>query len=234
MRLLTKDEIELRVKKFNNKDKENATKAMLVLYKTARTDMNILDETFGFENWQSDYKDLKDVMYCGIGIRASKLNKDLPSDEYVWKWNAGSESNTEKEKGEASDAFKRAGVLWGIGRELYKWHGIWVPYIHKQDQYRGFKIDEIAYDENGEPSKLKVLNCKNEVVYQFGELRKESERVTKIRKMLRGQERFTLESVQKAVANSYNGKALDGLTGQEFETVYNQTASACMEEAAKQ
>ena len=229
MRKLTKDEIEFRIGQVSR----NKTKATLLIYKTARTDMALLDETYDAENWQSDYKDLKGVMYCGIGIRASKLNPDLPNNEYVWKWNAGSESNTEKEKGEASDAFKRAGFLWGIGRELYLWKNIWINYDEKNDKYAKYSAEELEYDEEGNPKKLIIINDRNDIVYKFGELRKESERVTKIRHLLRGQNKYTLESVKKAVANNYNGLTLDGITAQEYNKVYNQTASACMEEAAK-
>ena len=104
-RLLKADEIEVRVKQVGE------TYAQLLLYKTARADMDILDETYGPENWQNDYKTIKDNMYCGIGV--------FNGTSWVWKWDCGTESNTEKEKGEASDSFKRASVRWGIGRELY-------------------------------------------------------------------------------------------------------------------
>lgn len=105
MRLLKANEIEVRVKAVYEKY------IQVLLYKTARVDMDILDETFGPENWQNDYKEIKGNMYAGIGV--------FLSSQWVWKWDCGVESNTEKEKGEASDSFKRAGFRWGIGRELY-------------------------------------------------------------------------------------------------------------------
>jgi hypothetical protein len=80
-------------------------------YIDARDVMDILDEVVGQENWQTDYKILGDKIYCGIGI--------YTDDKWVWKWDMGTESEFEAEKGEASDAFKRAGVKWGIGRFLY-------------------------------------------------------------------------------------------------------------------
>lgn len=85
----------------------------LLLYKDARVDRQMLDEEFGIYGWQCDYKELKGNMYCGIGVY------DKNTDQWVWKWDCGTESQTEKEKGEASDAFKRAGFRWGIGIELY-------------------------------------------------------------------------------------------------------------------
>lgn len=85
----------------------------LLLYKDARVDMNILDETVGEELWQRKHYELKGTVYCSVGIWFDGLN------QWVWKDDCGSESYTEKEKGESSDSFKRACVNWGIGRELY-------------------------------------------------------------------------------------------------------------------
>ena len=106
-RKLKADEIECRIGSINSRG------FTMLLYKDARCDMNILDETVGEFNWNRDHKEIKGVVYCGVGI----YNAD--ADRTVWKWDAGSESYTEKEKGEASDSFKRACVNWGIGRELY-------------------------------------------------------------------------------------------------------------------
>jgi len=80
-------------------------------YIDARDVMDLLDDVCGPENWQKDYKVLDGKMYCGIGI--------FINDKWVWKWDMGTESEFEAEKGEASDAFKRAGICWGVGRFLY-------------------------------------------------------------------------------------------------------------------
>lgn len=101
------DEIDCRVKSI----KSNG--CVLLLYKNARCDMNILDETVGCENWQRRHYECKGNLFCEIGIY------DKSTGQWIWKGDCGSESNTEKEKGEASDSFKRAGFNWGIGRELY-------------------------------------------------------------------------------------------------------------------
>ena len=87
--------------------------ATILAYKDARYDMRILDEVAGVGLWQKDYKVIDGNLYCGIGIHVEDLQ------QWVWKWDVGVESNTEKEKGQASDAQKRAGFAWGIGRELY-------------------------------------------------------------------------------------------------------------------
>ena len=92
-----------------------------LLYKNARVDMDILDETLDCEYWQRDHKEVKGNMYCGIGIYNGMLK------EWIWKWDCGTESFAEKEKGESSDSFKRAGFCWGIGRELYTAPFIWLP-----------------------------------------------------------------------------------------------------------
>lgn len=104
---LTADDIECRIAQVK------ANGLSLLLYKDARCDMKILDETVGAENWERDHKELKGNIYCGISIYDE--NKEI----WITKWDCGSESYTEKEKGEASDSFKRAGFNWGIGRELY-------------------------------------------------------------------------------------------------------------------
>lgn len=100
--------------------------ALMLAYKDARVDMNILDDVVGAENWQNDYKrDSKGVLQCGIAIKFGS--------EWVWKWSNGTESMTEKEKGEYSDAFKRAGFMWGIGRHLYDFPNLFVEL--KDDEY---------------------------------------------------------------------------------------------------
>lgn len=80
-------------------------------YIDARDAMDLLDEVVGVGNWQRDHKEVAGNLYAGVGI--------LIDWNRVWKWDCGTESNTEKEKGESSDSFKRACVNWGIGRFLY-------------------------------------------------------------------------------------------------------------------
>jgi Uncharacterized protein conserved in bacteria len=112
IRNLRADEIDCRVQSVVK------TGCILLLYKDARCDMRILDETYGPENWQRRHYECKGNLFCSVGIKLG--------DEWVWKDDCGSESNTEKEKGESSDSFKRACFNWGIGRELYTSPFIWI------------------------------------------------------------------------------------------------------------
>lgn len=105
----------------------------LLLYKDARCDMAILDETVGAENWQREHYECKGNLFCRVGIMSGESVKQTPETvsfnnrQWIWKSDCGAESYTEKEKGEASDSFKRACVNWGIGRELYTSPFIWLP-----------------------------------------------------------------------------------------------------------
>lgn len=89
--------------------------ATILAYKDARVDMKRLDDIYGVEGWQKKYELIDNHLFCSVGIWSDKLN------QWVWKQDVGTESNTEKEKGEASDAFKRACFNLGIGRELYEY-----------------------------------------------------------------------------------------------------------------
>ena len=155
-RALRADELECRIAQVKPKG------LSLLLYKTARTDANLLDETVGPENWENDFKVVDGVLYGGIGIY------DEAKDRWNWKWDAGTESNTEAEKGRASDAFKRAGFKWGIGRELYTAPFIWVSSdrckIENGKCYEKFDVKEIQYVDD-EIRSLTIVNQKGEVVY---------------------------------------------------------------------
>ena len=116
---LTEQDIEARVQKVTEKG------VILLLYKNARVDMNILDETVGTENWQNRFYEHKGILFCSLGINTNFADKEK-ADRWIWKDDAGVESNSDAEKGNASDARKRAGFAWGIGRELYTTPFIWI------------------------------------------------------------------------------------------------------------
>lgn len=169
VRLLKAEEIEVKVKQVTAKG------AVALLYKTARVDMDILDETYGAENWETDYKEIKGNLYCGIGVRAAE------EKPFVWKWDCGIESREDGEgnqkKGEASDAFKRAGVKWGIGRELYSAPFIFLPVetekvgtesFKLKDRFADFNVTKIIYDENRKIKSLSIADKKGEEIFLFG------------------------------------------------------------------
>lgn len=93
----------------------NEYSCSLVAYIDARQVMEILDDAVGPENWQDHYREVAGNVYCDLSIRV-KLDTGY---EWITKSDCGSESTFEKEKGQASDAFKRAAVKWGVGRFLY-------------------------------------------------------------------------------------------------------------------
>lgn len=164
-RLLNADEIECRISQISDKG------VALLLYKTARTDANLLDEKYGSFYWQNDFKLVDGVLYGGIGILA--VDENEYSHGWVWKWDAGTESNTEAEKGRASDAFKRAGFKWGIGRELYTAPRIWISAekcnIRDRKCYDTFEVEKIAYNDKQEISGISILcNGKRCFVWQRG------------------------------------------------------------------
>ncbi len=120
-RSLTKNDIELKTSV-----KDNYIRVLL--YKNARCDMSILDETVGNDNWQRKQTMLGPDLFCSIGINVNYESPDAPK-EWIWKEDVGSFENAsfEKAKTRASDAFKRAATNWGIGRELYTAPQIIIP-----------------------------------------------------------------------------------------------------------
>lgn len=168
IRLLRADEIEVRVGTINEKG------ATLLLYKDARVDMNVLDEA-GVK-WKREHQLIDGKLFCTVSI----WDEDIK--EWVSRQDVGVESNTEKEKGQASDSFKRACVNWGIGRELYSAPFIWIPassydgFVRKTDQngkkiyatYDKFSVTHIAYDENREITELTIKNDRTgEIVFSY-------------------------------------------------------------------
>lgn len=155
---LKADEIECRIGVLR------ANGLSLLLYKNARVDMDILDEEIGADSWQRDHKAIKDNMYCGVSIW------DDNKKQWITKWDAGKESNTEAEKGEASDSFKRACVNWGIGRELYTSPFIWIPSTkcNIEQTEKGykcndrFKVSEIEI-VNKQITKVSIINSNSGV-----------------------------------------------------------------------
>ena len=165
--LLTADDIEVKVQKVTDKG------AVGVLYKTARTDMRLLDDVVG-TSWQDEYREVKGNLYCKISIWDEKMG-------WVGREDCGVESREDddnnQKKGEASDAFKRAGTKWGIGRELYTSPFIFLAVPTKaRDGGRGydlanrftrFEVSHIEYIDN-RISALTIIDDKGNSVYQMG------------------------------------------------------------------
>jgi hypothetical protein len=139
------DEIECRVQSVK------ANGLVLLLYKDARCDMRILDETVGAENWQREHYECKGNLFCRVGIRIKREDGTGCYPDWVWKSDCGTESNTEAQKGEASDSFKRACFNWGIGRELYTAPFIWIPAdkcnIANGKCYDKFEVEKIIIED---------------------------------------------------------------------------------------
>lgn len=161
-RLLKAEEIEARISTCNQYG------VGLLLYKDARCDQNILDEIVGPTNWQRHHS--RDNANCTVSIW------DDTKQQWIEKEDTGTESFTEKEKGLASDSFKRACFNWGIGRELYTAPNMFVfakdLKTLKQDGSRwvckdSFKVTDIQYIDD-KIVYVKVLNLKTNNTIEFG------------------------------------------------------------------
>lgn len=153
-RKLRADEIDCRIGQIKDSG------LSLLLYKDARCDMNVLDEAVGALNWKREHT--RDNRNCIVSIW------DEDKKEWVSKEDTGTESNTEAEKGLASDSFKRACVNWGIGRELYTAPFIWIGKDKCNIEVTGgkpkcfdkFKVVKLTYAENGDIENLAIANEK--------------------------------------------------------------------------
>lgn len=158
-RLLTPDEIEVRMQQSDNK-----TYATFLLYKTARTDREHLTARYG-NKWKNEFKIIDGKLYCSISVFDDELK------QWISREDVGTESNIEQDKGRASDAFKRAGFLWGIGDELYSAPNIKVG-LSPEDVYNNktclkLRVAEIEYNTSNKISKLVLVDNRNSVRYAY-------------------------------------------------------------------
>ena len=161
IRLLKAEEIECRVSVV----RENGLS--LLLYKDARVDQKILDETFGMFGWKRSHQSIDGNLYCTVEVY------DEEKKIWVAKQDVGTTSYSEKEKGQASDSFKRACFNWGIGRELYTAPFIWIQEELANIQKKGdklycndnYKVVSIDYNDNREITSLVIVNGKGDCVY---------------------------------------------------------------------
>ena len=226
-RTLNANEIDCRVSTVSAKG------CSLLLYKDARCDMNILDEEIGPEYWQRKHEVVNGNLFCSVGIYIPEL------DQWVWKQDVGVESYTEKEKGEASDSFKRACFNWGIGRELYTAPFIWITAgnVNLEEGRDGkkttrdrFKVTDISYTD-GKISALEIINTslKNKVVYAFGKTSGQLED-EQIREDI-GSKKINEVKVGalKQVADKANVTAEQILKTFNLESIYDMTESQFIE-----
>ena len=168
IRPLKAEEIECRIAAVSEKG------LSLLLYKDARVDQRILDETFGLFGWKRSHQCIDGNLYCTVEVR------DRETGEWVAKQDVGTESYTEKEKGQASDSFKRACFNWGIGRELYTAPLIWIPAgkaVIREKEGREkkhacgdrFSVASISYNGDREISGLVIQNDRGQTVYELKE-----------------------------------------------------------------
>lgn len=209
---LSADDIEVKVKKITAKG------VIALLYKTARVDMNILDQVVNPMNWKCTYHEVKGNLYCEISIY------DPDKKEWISKEDCGIESREDDEgnqrKGEASDAFKRAGFKWGIGRELYTAPFIFINCDTKQksngkgyelaDPFERFSVKSIGYDNSGSINALVIVDSKGKTVYKLGQnpLNKEN-RETKLKVI-------TMLIRKLGLEEKFKGKDLTALTDKQI------------------
>ena len=168
IRLLKADEIECRVSVINEKG------LSLLLYKDARVDQRILDETFGAFGWKRSHQCIDGNLYCTVEVF------DKETMQWIAKQDVGTMGYTEKEKSQASDSFKRACFNWGIGRELYSAPFIWIPAgkasiqmkegPNKEKRYycnERFSVISITYNNDREIAGLVINNDKDQIIYEL-------------------------------------------------------------------
>lgn len=219
IRLLRADEIECRVGTINERG------LSLLLYKDARVDQKILDEAFGMYGWERTHQSIEGNLYCTVRIW------DSEKAQWIEKQDVGTTSYTEKEKGQASDAFKRACVNVGIGRELYTAPFIWISSrkanIQKRDNRyttsERFRVREISYNEMREIAAITIVNDHGVVVYEYQEKKNSSKnqnttnRITELQKKeLENELKRTGVDIEK-VLRRYELKKLDEMTPDIYE-----------------
>ena len=161
IRLLKAEEIECRIAMANEKG------LSLLLYKDARVDQRILDETFGGFGWKRSHQCIDGNLYCTVEVW------DESKGQWIGKQDVGTTGYTEKEKSQASDSFKRACFNWGIGRELYSAPFIWIPAAKTNIQKKGdkyisnerFTISAISFNDHREIISLEIVDSHGQVVY---------------------------------------------------------------------
>ena len=211
IRLLRADEIECRVASISEKG------LSLLLFKDARVDQKILDETFTPFGWRRTHQSIDGKLYCTVEIW------DGGKKQWIAKQDVGTESYSEKEKGQASDSFKRACFNWGVGRELYTAPFIWIPAELAKIEKKGdrfftkdrFRVQAIAYNSRREISALSIVNGRGQKVYELKEKPSMAD-VTEMQMALLEKELERTGVALEAVLERYNVKEPEQMTHEIF------------------
>ncbi|MBU5669569.1 hypothetical protein KQI68_06910 [Peptoniphilus sp. MSJ-1] len=208
---------------------------ILVLYKDARVDMKILDETYGPMNWQRRHEVINNNLFCTVSVF------DEDKQQWISKQDVGIPSNTQKEKGEASDAFKRACTNFGIGRELYTSPFIYIKANDKEVQQKGskftiytrFSVKDIQYNDENEITYLEIIDNKGAIRFKWGQkqdfkqnegnksieqIRNEIAQVLNIKKI-------TGDKFIAWLKTTYGVDKVEKLNNQQLSTVRNEVAN---------
>lgn len=211
-RKLSIDEIELRVQ---NKKDDNFIR--LLLYKDARADMKILDETVGAFSWKREHFSIDNKLYCKVSIF------DKATMQWINKEDVGTESYTEKEKGQASDSFKRACTNWGIGRELYTAPSIMIwknqfPNV-KNWNYIKYKVSVININEQREITGLQIIEEQTKtILFNWGDVTTNLEKINKLCNFLK----IDIDGLKEITINLFDKALIQALTNAEQETLLSE------------
>lgn len=238
IRLLKANEIDVRVQMVNQ------NYISVLLYKDARVDMKILDETFGPMNWQRTHNVVNNNLFCTVSVY------DEDKKQWISKQDVGIPSYTQAEKGEASDSFKRACTNIGIGRELYSAPSIFItPMQGEVTQNKGkfqtrskFYVKEIEYNNECEISYLTIVDGQGNQRYSYGRKAQGKQTVANKNntnnpnKNQLDQHRVEITQLLKVkhipsetfvnwLKREYGVERLEGLNAEQAETVKNIVAS---------
>ncbi len=220
-RLLRADEIECRISQVG------AWGVQLLLYKDARADMNLMDECVGAENWQRKHEVINGNLFCSVGIR---VVREDGSAEWIWRQDVGTESNTEKEKGQSSDSFKRACTCFGAGRELYTSPSMFVKPkdLKKLEEKNGrwtckdrFEVTDIRYNGRKIQS-VQIVNTSTGAILDFGEYTEKPKAPTARtanNKITAEQQRQLVDACKNAGPNLSIEKALEACNKTRIEDI---------------
>lgn len=213
-RLLKPKEIECRIQKINEKG------LSLLLYVTSRTGQNLLDEMYSPTGWQREHQLIDGSLYCTISVW------DDVKKTWVKKQDVGKETYAEKEKGRASDSFKRACVNWGIGRELYSAPFIWIAAKQVNLKQKGekyvtfdeFFVKSVTYDDLGEIDSIEIINQDLETVYR----KWPTKTIDKIKADLIEKELKRTGVNKQKILDMCSAANINKITEDDFQSVYNK------------